>query len=577
MSRDRAETGIPPEARGTTVLLVEDDRDYAGIVKDYLAQKSTDAGTGFRVEHETTLSAAIQRLEQGDIHVILLDMDLPDCKGINTLLELRPHTAHLPIIILSGTDDERFILEALRQGAQEYLVKEKVNAALLTRTIQTARERQRIVTQQNDSAAQKLKSQSVQLELLACCDPLTSLLNRRGLERVLEKESARVPPENPEITIILLDLDNFKEVNDTLGHAAGDLLLKEVASKLNSCLRESDYKIRVGGDEFLVLLAESNLSLGIRIAERIRSAISDMSMTFTSSTLRITASLAVVTIPRKDLLVENLLEKTHSALYKSKISGKNRVSTQQSAEVQDKNEASIVPILEAIQSGQDILRVVRQPIFRLKNQEIVGYEFLIRTTIAGFEMPEDIFRVCIEANLLTLFDRQCFRACVCAAASSLPPALRCHVNLFPATLTETPVNDLLDESRARDPKRQYCIEISERNLVGHSDNLVRQLAALQKAAVLIALDNVGFARGCLDNLTHLNPNLIKIDPNYVRKLNQEQYHVQALGPLLKIAEAIGAQVVAEGIETQETLQLLINAGIEYGQGFLLGKPTAAGS
>ncbi|MBI3318039.1 MAG: diguanylate cyclase [Candidatus Omnitrophica bacterium] len=416
------------------------------------------------------------------------------------------------------------------------------------------------------SVTQELRKANNRLRRLALLDPLTELFNRRGLEQVLSREIHWAIRSESDLSAALIDLDDFKRFNDTLGHAVGDVILKETARRLKTALRATDHVARIGGDEFMVLLPQTRLDEGIRVAEKIRLSISETPITLSSGLVKVTASLGLVEIPHGELSTDALLSQAHSMLYRSKQSGKNRVSYNLKGETsRGQIEAGKGDVLGRLRQG-DCFHAVAQPIFRLETEEPVGYELLSRSSIEGFEMPDDFFRVSFEANMLTLVDHQCFKTCF-AAAASLPGHLRKHLNLFPSTILNIPIWILLEELPADASRGIYCIEVSEQQILGDPSHLVEPIKALKRSGILIAIDDVGFGSSCLESLILLEPELIKIDKRCVNGLTHSHSRLRSLERLLKLTQGLGAEVVAEGVETAEDLEVLKSLGVPYGQGF----------
>ena len=225
--------------------------------------------------------------------------------------------------------------------------------------------------------------------------------------------------------------------------------------------------------------------------------------------------------------------------------------------------------MESLQTGSR-LHAVAQPILRLQDESIVGYEFLSRTEDPVFREPDDFFRVCMEANNLTRVDRHCFRTCI-AASRSLPAAHRRHLNLFPSTMIEVPgqqlIADLPDGATGL-----YCIEISEQQIIGDPSYLRPVVSAFKEAGVRIAIDDVGFGRSCMESLVLLEPDIVKIDRRCIQGIRRDRTRERSLKRLLRVAHSLDSEAVAEGIESREDLDALKDLGVRFGQGFLWGRP-----
>lgn len=415
---------------------------------------------------------------------------------------------------------------------------------------------------------EQLREAQSQLERLANFDFLTEVLNVRGLEQVLKTEDNRTSRSGSHLIAMLINCDNFKKVNEGLGYATGDVLLKEVAKRIKGVLRPSDHVARVGGDEFLVLLPDTQLAYGLKVAERIRVAIADAPLKHAQDVIDMTASIGVAHLPQNVASAQEAITLSRSALKRSKSTGKNKVSIARDVTPEKQGEVGPRSIVEQLTDASQF-RTVYQPIMRLASEEIAGYEALSRGPDGAFESPADFFRICVENNILTSVDLQCLRLCL----QDIPKTgknMRLHVNLFPSTLIETPIENLLSLFPASRNGTIFCIEISEQEFVTEPAHLRDHVSALKQAGILVAIDDVGFGRSSLETLILLEPDLVKIDRKYVAGLSAEPAKARLLRRLTNVAKSLGSEIIAEGIEDRKDLPLLLEMGVDYGQGFLWG-------
>ena len=417
----------------------------------------------------------------------------------------------------------------------------------------------------------ELKDANERLNLLAHTDPLTNFLNRRGLQRALTREIAWGRREGTGLVVILMDLDNLKAINDKMGYAVGDIIIKEVALKIKEVLRVSDTQGRIGGDEFMIFLPQTKLMEGMRIAEKLRLAVSETPIFLSSGSVKISASLGVVNVSDQTISVDELLSKSHLYLHRSKRDGKNRVSTEgDETRPSSEFERSVAEILDAVEKEKAV-RAVKQAIYALEDEKVMGYEFLSRMAVVGFETPDEFFPVCTEAKILPIIDRACFKTCL-KAALPLAGRYQCHLNIFPSTMLDIPVKTLVGEFHADPSGRKLCIEISEQQIIGDPGHLSEAVREFKEAGVLVAIDDVGFGKTSLESLILLDPDIIKIDKRCVIGVSRDPLKARSVERILRIAASLRMQVIAEGIETREDLEALKSLGVRYGQGFLWGKP-----
>ena len=541
------------------ILLVEDNNGDAELLRTLLCE---DPSLVCSVNHQTNLADAMKQLVQAETDIILLDLNLPDAVNLESLRRLKARISDVPIVVLTGLDDDTMAAQAIQNGAQDYIVKGVLNSDLVVRTIRHAIERHRIRLRL-DAVTNDLRVANARLKRLTLIDPLTGLYNRRGLQRVLTREVQWARRER-DLVVLLIDLDDFKRVNDTLGHAAGDSVLKDVAQKMKSSLRTTDYPARIGGDEFLVLLPQTRVAEGLRVAEKLRLAIAE-STALRSKDMKVSASVGLLQASPECASVEELIAQAHTALKRSKTTGKNRVSSTDDAPEAGTPLGNIAETLRESTAFQ----ALRQPIVNLTSGQFEAFEYMSRWTVQPFELPEDFFRLCMEADLLALVDHRCFKTCL-AAAKPIEASMRCHINLLPGTILAIPRRTLLEEFPANRPADSFCIEISEQHIVGEPSYLSEPLNELRKTGLKVALDGVGFGRSSLESLIFLEPDFIKIDQRCIKGIARDAALSRLLDRLLKVSRALGAQTIVEGIETQEDLQALKNAGVAWGQGTLLG-------
>lgn len=554
------------------ILLIEDDPEDVLLIREFLSRADGAIGA-FELETANQLETGLERLARGKFDVALLDLSLPDGRGLETISRACLESVQTPLIVLTSSNDEQLALEAVSRGAQDYLVKKQVNPSVLARAVRYAIERHRL-KRELIGTAEKLKRANEKLEELVFIDPLTELLNRRGLELVLAHEIAAMKREGSELFTLILDLDDFKKINDVLGHSVGDVVLKEVADKIRSGLRKTDQACRIGGDEFMILLSQTRYAEAIRTAERLRVSIAGAPVVLSQGEIRVTTSIGLVPVSQSIFSLDELIARADVLLQQSKRRGKNQISFRGGldAPMKTDDEALLSEVLAALRRG-DRFHSVKQPIVNLENLRTIGYEFLSRFSFEGFEMPDTFFPLCYERNILNHVDLHCFRRCL-ADAGHLSDGMKRHFNLFPSTLLSVSREMLLGQFGEPGHSGNSCIEISEQQIIGDPWNLEGLVRSLKKSGVMIAIDDVGFGKSCLESLVILQPDIIKIDKKCVLGIAHDPSRMTLLRRLLKAVRTVSFQIVAEGIETEDDLKALLDLGVKYGQGFFLGRPDA---
>lgn len=328
----------------THVLLIEDNLGDAFLIKNFLHQTNN---TKFDIVHVDSLSASFEHLKQTSFDVALLDLSLPDSHGIDTLLEFQLKSPNLPIVVLTGLDSDIIAHRLVRHGAQDYLIKEKINATWLASAIKHAIARFKGIEeryQQEKSSQQELKKhvdayqheilqldkQLQTLEELSATDALTRIANRYYFQKNFERDWCQSCKNSQPISLILLDLDYFKQFNDSCGHPKGDDCLRQVAQSLKQTLKRStDLVARYGGEEFIVLLPNTPKSGAIEVAAQLRSGVNGLAIRHPNSTISswVTASFGVASmVPTSMVQSSELIEYADQALYFSKKNGRDRIA-----------------------------------------------------------------------------------------------------------------------------------------------------------------------------------------------------------------------------------------------------------
>jgi diguanylate cyclase (GGDEF)-like protein len=557
---------VPVSSTATRLLIVDDDARYARALGELLSESFSN----LFITHVTTIDEACRRVDTGAIDMVILDLGLPDSDGLESLERLSGCVTEIPIIVLTSRADEALALSALKSGAEDYLVKDTVDQATLARSMRYALERHRVIRDLG-RVTKELQVANASLEKLTLLDPLTELLNRRGLQQALTREIKRIERESIEVLVLLVDIDDFKRVNDSFGHAVGDVALQEIALRLRNCVRGVDYACRIGGDEFLLLLPNADREEAARIAERARVSIATMVIQHSAGTLRLTASVAAMLLRRDTPSIDELLTRAHQLLRRSKREGKN-VVVYENEKIEDaaRRQDAQSDLCANLAQGK-YLKTVKQPILRVSDEVPVAYEFLSRYSNGVFEMPDNFFRVCAEKNVLTLVDHHCLRSAL-RTATSIAERARFHINLFPSTLIAIPTEALLASFPHPIPPHTYCIEISEQQIIGDPSYLLEPVRQLRSAGVLIAVDDVGFGNSCLESLILLEPDIVKIDKRCIIGLSGDRARTESLRRYVSLAHTLHSEVVAEGVETRRDLAVLRDLKVRYAQGFLWGKP-----
>jgi diguanylate cyclase (GGDEF)-like protein len=410
------------------------------------------------------------------------------------------------------------------------------------------------------------------LQAMTVHDPLTGVLNRRGLNDVLLKTFAVSQRMDISVQVLLLDLDNFKQINDRHGHGVGDAVLVDIAQKVKQTIRQTDYIARVGGDEFIVLLLDSREGDSVKVAEKVRMAVANTSVEIAGSIIvRTTCSIGIVPLGDKAISIDVLLQKLHLSLHLSKSEGKNRIAYQGAQVRTDLKVPDTSSEFKRILAAGKSFYAASQPIFDLRNKTKIGYELLSRLNYEGYSAPDVFLSFARNANLLEIVDYACMKTCL-NTVKDIAITQRVYINMFPSTLAEIPIERLLQDFALIGKNNRFCLEINEQQILGDPAYLIPSITRLKNAGIKIALDDYGFGHSSIETLVLLEPDIVKIDRKIIHGIAEDVRKSNNLKRLLKVVESCKASVIAEGIETAQDLQVLRNLGVTYGQGFFMGKP-----
>ena len=414
-----------------------------------------------------------------------------------------------------------------------------------------------------------------QISFMAHHDALTSLPNRLLFRERMETALARLATSGESLAVLCIDLDHFKDVNDTLGHPAGDALLRAVAGRLRNCIRDSDVVARLGGDEFAILQISGNQpDAAESLAQRI---VESLAQTYDvdGHPAVVGASVGVSFATDASASPDILLKCADMALYRAKSDGRGRYrffQAEMDAELQARK-AIELDLREAL--GRNQFDVFYQPQFDIARGQVSGFEALLRWRHPqrGMVPPDQFIPIAEELQLIGSIGEWVLHK-ACADATSWPEHVNIAVNLSPmqfygGDLVET-VRDAL-ASAGLAPSRLE-LEITESALLEHDEHVLAALHRLRSFGVRIALDDFGTGYSSLSYLRSFPFDKIKVDQSFVREIGRRPDCLAIVRSIADLARQLGMTTVAEGVETQEQLVAVRDAGCTEVQGYLLGRP-----
>lgn len=414
-------------------------------------------------------------------------------------------------------------------------------------------------------------------------DNLTGLPNRRMLLEYLSAEIKSADRNRNHFALLFLDLDYFKEVNDTLGHAMGDQLLVETANRLKSCVRDTDVVARLGGDEFTLVLSSIADHKGIeRVAENILKRIAEPYV-LGEETAHISASIGITLYPDDSTSIEGILKHADQAMYAAKDQGRNRFNyfTPSMQEYANYRMRLIHDLRQAVLNKEFELHY--QPIVTMATGEVVKAEALLRWfhPERGQVSPAEFIAVAEDTGLIIEIGNWVFEQAARQQAhwrNTLGVDIQISVNKSPIQFRDegTLLHNWFELLQQLDVSGAgVCVEITEGLLLDASMGVTEKLLAYRDAGVQVSLDDFGTGYSSLAYLKKFDIDYLKIDQSFTRNIDTDENDHTLCEAIIVMAHKLGMKVIAEGVETEAQRQVLLNAGCDYGQGYLFSKPMSA--
>lgn len=566
----------PSQTSTLGILIIDDDEIDRRSVIRALRQVSVSVNI---VEANNALEGLLLAKETL-FDVILLDYRLPDRDGIEVLKSLRlDKSRHTAIIMLTHQEDVSLAEQAIEAGAQDFLLKEEVNARRLLRAVHQARHRHKLEVE--------LSRSYNQLRELAEHDALTGLANRYDFERALAFAVSRAKRENlhGKLAVLLLDLDRFKNVNDTYGHAIGDQLLVKVARRLGTTTRGSDLLARLGGDEFVVLVQDMErvdqaILLATRITEAFRKPI-----VLDGLEWHVTMSIGIAVFGSCANDATELMKCADIAMYRAKQEGRN-----QSHFYSDQLHQAV---RHRMYLERDLRHALRNEQFQVYYQakvnpvdgSIGGMEALLRWhhPVEGVLAPGVFLPMAEEMGLMFEIDQWVMRtACTQLQEwNSLPffqtNELTVAVNVSAVQLQGDNLIYTVDEALLSSGLDPSCLEleITENALIRDPVHVASILHKLAGRGVKLSLDDFGTGYSSFGHLKLFPIHVLKIDQSFVAGIGKGESPERLLSAMIAFAQTMELSLVAEGVETDRQARFCADRGCELLQGYYYSRPIPA--
>ena len=546
-------------------LIVEDSEDDTLLLVRQLRQG------GFAPEHARVETADDMRshLEHGTWDIVFSDFTMPHFSAFNALELLHASGLDLPFIIVSGTIGEDRAVAAMKAGAHDYILKDNTKRLLPAverelREAEVRRERHRA---------------EEHVQRLAYSDPLTGLPNRVRFRELVQEAVLAVQGERHPIALLLMDLDRFKDVNDTLGHDRGDGLLQQVGLRLRDALFAPDVVARLGGDEFGILLPRLAAADDARhVIKKLQDCLEAPFM-IDGIPIAVEASIGVALMSEHADNADALLQRADIAMYHAKQTASGyAVYTPEYDRYNPERLGLMAELRDAIEHDQLLLHF--QPKVDLTTGRIIGTEALVRWQHPrhGLLAPDKFIAAAEQTGLIGPLTRWVLIGALshCQGASREGIRLRVSVNLSARSLHDPhlpeTIEDVLKITGAE--PHQLTLEITESAIVLDPKRAEGVLARLSSMGVWLSIDDFGTGYTSLASIKRLPVNEIKIDKSFIIGMQTDKKDAMIVRSVIELGHNLGLTVVAEGVETQAMFDTLTTLGCDQAQGYFISKPQA---
>ncbi len=557
--------------KALNILFIEEHKDH---VHD-MVRRLNEGGFDLNYHHVNDQPGLLDSLNKKSWDLVISDYDLSSCNAYELLKTVRQFDLQLPFIIVSSDLAEDAVIGATHAGANDFITRNQ-----LARLVP-------IVTREQRDAEQRKARQVAEEQLLYNTnhDSLTGLINRQEFELRLERAVGAIEIENRHHALLYFDLDQFKVINDTCGHIAGDELLRQLVVILKESIRESDTLARLGGDEFGILLENCSPEQAQRVANNLIDKVRGFRYYWLDMTFEPSASIGLVNIENSKQSVTQLLSNADLACFAAKDGGRNRIHTYDEGNTDTARHSGEMQWVSNLTKAldNDRFRLFHQEIFSLTNDGSKSrhFEILIRMLDENDKIiaPGAFVPAAERFNLMPAIDRWVISK-LFSNIHRLNPGVPCRTHtIYSINISGNSLNDPLllnfirEQTERTEINAEYvCFEITETaaiSNISHAVNFIKELKAL---GFLFSLDDFGSGLSSFTYLKNLPVDYLKIDGSFVRGIADDLIDRAMVEAINKIGQVMGLQTIAEFVEDEFILQQLRELGIDWAQGYAIHKP-----
>lgn len=554
------------------ILIVDDNEIDIALAKRALG---TSLENNYEIKGTDCVAKALVLIDEEVFDIILLDYHMPEINGIEMIIEMRsrPNLGNTAIIVISAAEDISIALNCIEAGAQDFIPKSDISHIKLSQAI--------IHSKKRFEMEQRMQESYLALKNMAETDQLTGLHNRHYFDETLNIMIANSDRLKLSVAMLILDLDDFKHINDSLGHHAGDILLVELVARVKNCLRINDGFARLGGDEFAITLANINSAEEVNmIASRILQSFQQPFL-IDGQRMDCTVSIGAALYPDDANSHDQLMKYADVAMYRAKKNGKNTLCFYELHYQNEFNRRFFIrnEMNEIIKNSS--FRLFYQPIFCANSENIKGVEALIRwPDTPNSYTPDEFIPIAEETRLIHDLGQWVIDTALANLASwqtKYDDNFTLAINISAIQLQNAQLTQKIKYAAQKYGVKPDTIilEITETALLDN-DNITRQtLNSLSSAGFKIALDDFGMGFSSISHLNNYPIDIVKLD----KTLQEDELNTDKKNSLLEavtlMLKLLNFTVVAEGIETKNQLKVCRKLKIDKFQGYLLGMPMPA--
>jgi len=554
------------------VLIVDDLEDNLELIEDMLDDEGYN-----NIISALSAKEAYEELEKNDIDLVILDVMMPEIDGIEACKYIKSKYKDIPVILATAKTDMQTLEDGFDAGANDYVKKPIVNDVELLARVKNAISL-KMSLDNYKTLNISLESNLKEKMYLSTHDTLTGLLNRNGFNTIIEEIIEDYIQTKQSFALLFLDLDKFKEVNDTLGHHLGDVLLKDVAKRMVNGLRQTDIVARFGGDEFCLLLKDiKNLDDISVISQNINEKLAKP-FVLDGQKVYTPCSIGIAIYPQDGITREELIKNADSAMYNSKYSGKNTFSYYLKEMNNKKMEALIMEnnLREALSKGE--FEVFYQPQIDAKKNIAIGLEALVRWIdpkngiippnqflhiAEAIGIMDEIDKFVIEQSIKTIKEFKTQHIALKKIAINLSLSMMFSENFVDF------IKSLLQKYEIDGSYIEF--EILENNLIEQPLEAIKILKELHNLSINISIDDFGTGYSSLSYLSKLPLDKLKIDKSFIDNIGNKENEI-IIKTIISLSKNMGYSLLAEGVEEGTQKDFLMEHGCYNIQGYFYSKP-----